>query len=42
MFSVLHSHGYSYTVAIATGWLLCQCYAGQSRAISQAVVLSED
>jgi len=38
----LRSHRYSYTIAVATSWLLCQWYAGQSVAISQSVVLSDD
>ena len=29
-------------VAVATGWLLSQWYAGQTGAIPQAVVLSDD
>jgi len=28
--------------SLATGWLLCQWYAGQTGAITQAVVLSDD
>jgi len=38
MFKV--SSGCSYVITVATGWLLCQGYAGQSGAIPQAVVLS--
>jgi len=42
MFSVIHSHRCGYTVAVSTDWSLFQRYAGQSVAIPQPIVLSQN